>query len=122
MNDEKGVKQKAQQRWQEQETHARLPCMQSLKTRIDEDPTTSMVNNASALNADHETIRLAVHKDLHLKSRVRTPKHLLTDGMRATRLERRKKVRSYLKSHGKTVKIYSNKKGLYRGCCSQLPK
>ena len=40
----------------------------------------------------------------------RTPKQLLTESMKAKRVERCKKVLNYLKHHGSTVKIYSGEK------------
>ena len=53
---------------------------------------------------------MAMHDDLGLKSYARTPRHLLTESMKARRLERSKKVLSYLKQHGSTVKVFSDEK------------
>jgi hypothetical protein len=82
----------------------------ALKTKIAKDPTTSMRKIAAELKVDPKTIRTAVHDDLGLKSYTRTPRHLLTESMKARRLERCKKVLRYIKNHGSTVKIFSDEK------------
>ncbi len=52
----------------------------------------------------------AVHDDLSLKSYTRTPRHLITECMKARRWERCNKVLRYIKNHGSTVKIFSDEK------------
>uniref|UniRef100_A0A0K2T221 Putative LOC100197594 [Hydra vulgaris] n=1 Tax=Lepeophtheirus salmonis TaxID=72036 RepID=A0A0K2T221_LEPSM len=66
-----------------------------------------MRHSGDEFNMDEITIRRAVHDDLDLNSFFRTPRHLLTVMMRALRLERRKKVLNYLKSHPSTLKIFT---------------
>jgi len=84
--------------------------LNTLKKKIKEDPTVSMRKHAKILKVDPKTIRTAVHKDLGLKSFARMPRHLLTDRMKQTRLERCHKIHSFLKHNGSTVKIFSDEK------------
>eukprot|EP00095_Tigriopus_kingsejongensis_P010917 snap_masked-scaffold238_size242079-processed-gene-0.0 protein:Tk10917 transcript:snap_masked-scaffold238_size242079-processed-gene-0.0-mRNA-1 annotation:"calcineurin b homologous protein 1" len=83
--------------------------LKSLEAKIKADPTASMRCLADEFDVDEITIRRAVHDDLGFTSYVRTPRHLLTDRMKATRLERCKKVLNFLKSNPATVKIFSTK-------------
>ena len=84
--------------------------LKALKAKVAKDPTISMCKMASELDVDPSTVRMAIHDDLGLKSYARTPRHLLTESMKARRLERSKKVLSYLKQHGSTVKVFSDEK------------
>eukprot|EP00095_Tigriopus_kingsejongensis_P008533 maker-scaffold81_size397536-snap-gene-2.18 protein:Tk08533 transcript:maker-scaffold81_size397536-snap-gene-2.18-mRNA-1 annotation:"multidrug resistance-associated protein 1 isoform x4" len=76
--------------------------LKSLEAKIKADPTASMLCLADEFDVDEITIRRAVHDDLGFTSYVRTPRHLLTDRMKATRLERCKKVLNFLKSNPAT--------------------
>ncbi len=67
----------------------------NLKAKVAEDPTKSMRSLAMDMNVSPKTLRKAVNEDLGLKSYTRTTRHLLTRRMKAIRLERCKKVRSY---------------------------
>lgn len=67
----------------------------TLKSKVSNDPTKSMRKLATELKMDAKTIRTAVKDDLKLKSYTRIPRHLLTRPMKAIRLERCKKS-SYL--------------------------
>uniref|UniRef100_A0A0L8GZS5 Uncharacterized protein n=1 Tax=Octopus bimaculoides TaxID=37653 RepID=A0A0L8GZS5_OCTBM len=60
---------------------------------------------ASELEVDTKTIRTAVNDDLGFKFYTRTSRHLLTEPMKAIRLDRCKKVLTYFKKNGSTVKI-----------------
>ena len=62
------------------------------------------------MNVHPSTIKLAANADLGYKSFVRTPRHLLTMSLKAKRLTRCKKVMKYLRTHGSTVKIFSDEK------------
>ena len=59
---------------------------------------------------DPKTARNVVHQDLGLKPYVRTLIHLFTDSLKARILERAKKVRSYIRLCGSTVKLISDEK------------
>ncbi len=72
----------------------------ALKTIIAKYLTTSIHKIAAELKVDPKTVRTSVHYDLGLKSYTRTPWHLLTECMKARRLERCKKVLIYIKNHG----------------------
>ena len=82
----------------------------ALKAKIEKDPTTSMRKMAAELQVGVRTVRRAVHDDLGLKSYVRTRRHLLTESMKARRLERAQKVMRYIRRQGPTVKIFSDEK------------
>ena len=82
----------------------------SLKAKINADPTISMRRHSRDLNVSTGTIRKAVHDDLGLKSFVRVPRHLLTATMKERRLERCKKILVDLKHNGSRIKIFSDKK------------
>jgi len=80
--------------------------LETLAAKINKDPTTSMRKLAAELQVDPKTVRKAVQQDLGLKSYVRTPKHLLTDSMKARRLKRARKVMGYIRRRGSTVRIF----------------
>jgi transposase len=84
--------------------------LETLVAKINKDPTTSMRKLVAELQVDPKTVRKAVHQDLGLKLYVRTPRHLLTDSMKARRLERARKVMGYIRRHGSTVRIFSDEK------------
>lgn len=84
--------------------------LNDLKRKIKQDPTKSMRKLASELKVAPGTVRRAVKTDLGLKSYARTPRHLLTDAMKTRRLERCKKVRSFIKKCRKSVIIFSDEK------------
>ncbi|XP_059096794.1 uncharacterized protein LOC131891285 [Tigriopus californicus] len=62
------------------------------------------------LNVAKSTIEKAVHKDLGLSSNARVPRHLLTESLKAKRLERSSKDMNWLKHNPSTVNIFSDKK------------
>jgi len=84
--------------------------LKTLESKIEKDPTKSMKKMAAELQVDPKTVRTAVHRDLNLKSYVRSPRHLLTDAMKARRLERAQKVMGYIRRHGSTIRIFSDEK------------
>lgn len=84
--------------------------IKALRSEILKDPTKSMRKMAAKFEVDNKTIRNAVKYDLRLKSYTRTPKHLLTTAMKERRLERCKKVLSYLKKKSSLVTIFSDEK------------
>ena len=84
--------------------------LEGLQQSVDQDPTKSIRRLATELGTSKDTVHRAISSDLGLKSFARTPRHLLTNTMKKRRLERCKKVLCYLKSHGSTVKIFSDKK------------
>ena len=62
------------------------------------------------LKTNNKTIRNAVKYDLKLKLHTRTPKHLLKTAMKKKRLERCKKIISWLKKKSSVVGIFSDEK------------
>ena len=68
------------------------------------------MSHSSELKVDSKTIRNAVKYDLKLKSYTRTPKHLLTTAMKEKRLERCKKITTWLKKNPSIVMIFSDEK------------
>lgn len=91
----------------------------ALKSKVLNDPMKSMRKLATELKVDAKTIRTAVNYDLKLKSHTRTRRHLMARPMKARRLERWKKLITYLKRNKSTVKIFSDK-DLYCWHCSEL--
>ncbi len=84
--------------------------LSDLKAKINEDPTISMVRRSRELGVSDGTVRIAVHNDLGLKSFVRVTRRLLTMSTKEKRLKRCQKLLTFLKHHGSTVKIFSDKK------------
>ena len=84
--------------------------LNDLKARIDNDPTKSMSRLANDMSVHKSTISRAISEDLGMYSYARTVKHLLTEKQRQTRLERSKKLLTWIRHNGSTVKIYSDKK------------
>ncbi len=64
---------------------------------------------AKDMDMSHTTMVKAV-KDLGMVSRVRPLRHLLTEQQKEKRLECCKKMLTWMKHHGGTVKIFSDKK------------
>lgn len=82
----------------------------SLKAKIDADPTKSMERLGQELQVHPKTIATAVRDDLGLKSYARVPRHLLTITIKEKRLERCRKIKNWLRHNPSTVKIFSDKK------------
>jgi transposase len=108
MTSEKGIKRKSGSGGSNKKRNPEF--LDALKSKISEDPTTSMRKLAGEMSVDLQTVRTAVHQDLGLKSFVLTPKHLLTESTKARQLERAKNVKAYLRTHRKTVKVFSDEK------------
>ncbi len=83
--------------------------MADVKQTIENAPTTSMRKMAKAMNVSEATIRRSV-KDLGAVSYVRRRRQLLSDGTKQRRVTKGKKLLSWLKSNGSTVRIFSDKK------------
>ena len=84
--------------------------LEDLNATIESDPTMSLKKLAKSKNVSQRMIQLAM-KDLGFKSYVRRRRQLLTERMRATRLDKAKKLCSWLKkSNRSTMKIFSDKK------------
>ncbi len=83
--------------------------MARLKELIEADPTKSMRSLASDLGCSAATIHSTV-RELGMKSYVRRRRQLLTGAMKEKRLDRSKKLITWLKHHGSTVRIFSDKK------------
>ncbi len=77
---------------------------------VEENPTIRIREAAHLAGVGTMTASRAIHDDLGLKSFSRTPKHLLTARQKAIRLERSKKLLTWLKHNGSTVKNFSDKK------------
>ena len=107
MVDGKGMQRKPGSCGQTKRTNKFL---RDLEAKIAQDPTKSMRRLASELKVAPGTVRRAVKSDLGLKSYARTPRHLLTEAMKTRRLERCRKVRSFLKKSVRTVIIFSDEK------------
>lgn len=82
----------------------------NLKKSIHRNPTTSLATLAKRRNVSDSTVRRAVKVNLGYKSRARGVKHLLTDKMKATRVERSKKILSSLKHTGGFIQFFSDEK------------
>ncbi len=76
---------------------------------IEASPTTSMRKLAKELNVSEGLIRKAV-KDLGAFSYVRRRRQLLTENSKRLRVERGKKLITWLKHNGSTVRVFSDKK------------
>ena len=81
----------------------------NFKSKIKADSHVSMRRHACDLGVAPSTIHKAIHDNLKCKSYVRTMRHLLTDEMKAKKVKRSKKILNYLRSHGSTIKIFSDK-------------
>ena len=84
--------------------------LECLESKINADPTKSMLRLSKELKIDPKTIRTAVHEDLGMKSYVRVPRQLLTSTLMEKRLERCKKIRNWLRANPETVKFFSDEK------------
>ncbi len=73
------------------------------------DPTSSMRFMGRQLGDDPKTIRKSV-KELGVTSYVRRVRHLLTERSTAKRVDHRKKLINWMKSHSSTIRIFSDKK------------
>ena len=84
--------------------------IKTLKSKIQKEPTKSMPKMARELKVDSKIVRNPVKYDLKVKSYTRTPKHLLTTVIKEKRLERCKKITTWLKKNPSIVMIFSVEK------------
>ena len=82
----------------------------SVRDRIKASPTKSVCKLAKEMIVDEKTIRMTVQIDLGMKSRVRSPRQLLTEKNKADRVERRTALLNWLKHHPSAIKVFSDKK------------
>ncbi|QQP48937.1 Transposable element tcb2 transposase [Caligus rogercresseyi] len=80
-----------------------------MRDTIEASPTTSMRKQAKNLGVSKDTIRNAV-QDLGLVSYVRRRRQLLSDASKETRVMKGKKLLTWMKHNGSTVRIFSDKK------------
>ncbi len=76
---------------------------------IEASPTSSMRNMAKTLGVDEKTIRTSV-KNLGAVSYVRRKRQLLTEAIKIRRVEKGKKLLSWMKSNSSIIRIFSDKK------------
>ena len=84
--------------------------IKTLKSRIQKDSTKSMQIMAHELKVDSKIVRNSVKYDLKFKSCTRTLKHLLTTAIKEKRLERCKKITTWLRKNPSIVMIFSDEK------------
>ncbi len=81
-----------------------------LEAEVTDKPDKSMREITKEVGTDEKTIRKAVHEDLGLKSYVRRQRQLLTTTNKANRVARCKLLVNWMKAHGSTIQIFSDKK------------
>ena len=83
--------------------------VRAVQSRIRRNPVRSMRMMGKELNVNEKTIRNVVKYDLGARSLARTPRSLLTQQQTASRLERCKRILSFLKS-GTHILLFSDEK------------
>lgn len=82
----------------------RTPALiQSIKMKVTRNPVRSMRKMAKQANVSEATVRRVVKYDLKGKSRARVKRHLITDRIKAARVERSKKLLSELKKRSVVI-------------------
>ena len=83
--------------------------LEALEAEVTDKPGKSMREIAKEVGMDEKTIRKAMHEDLSLKSYIRRQRQLPTTTNKANRVARCKLLVNWMKAHGSTIWIFSDK-------------